>query len=280
MSIHAKIALTTATDFAVIIYVAQGQSNLTSLVAVLMGQQKVESLGAHTLVRMILMDKEKFELKLKKNYHGDGRLYEILLYCEPNSGHGWKPIAKFYHEFTDAEKNAERIVELWNDSLLPQAEPERKPPYTNCQRSLMKKYQCFDCVLYPDCDALNKEAIFRVEPSPDLVEQVARWLYNWEDFEFNRPPFALEDWDMGAKELISLIRPSIEQEAFQAGVKHGTDTAFAVCLASPENAVMKFVDEHIQEARKQLMDFKCDECSTPGFTHLIIPQSKLKEWNL
>jgi len=55
-----------------------------------------------------------YNLKLKKNYRSDGSLYEILLYCEPNSGHGWKPIARFYPEFTDAEENAERIIKLWN----------------------------------------------------------------------------------------------------------------------------------------------------------------------
>jgi len=54
------------------------------------------------------------KLKLKKNYRSDGSLYEILLYCDPNSGHGWKPIARFYPEFTDAEENAEKIVRLWN----------------------------------------------------------------------------------------------------------------------------------------------------------------------
>jgi len=69
---------------------------------------------------MILTEEEyqpKFQLKLKKSFRRDGSVYEILLYCEPNSGHGYTPIAKFCYEFVDAEQNAEWIVKLWNDKL-------------------------------------------------------------------------------------------------------------------------------------------------------------------
>jgi len=31
---------------------------------------------------------------------------------------------------------------------------------------------------------------------------------------------------------------------------------------------------------KEMMEFKCDECATPGFVHLIIPVKKLQEWGL
>jgi hypothetical protein len=55
------------------------------------------------------------QLKLKIHTRSDGSIYEMLLYTEPNAGHGWKPIARFYPEFTDALPNAEHIVALWND---------------------------------------------------------------------------------------------------------------------------------------------------------------------
>ena len=48
--------------------------------------------------------------------------------------------------------------------------------------------------------------------SENLVEQVAKWLYYWEDDSYKKPPFAIEDWEVGAKELISIIRPAIEKE--------------------------------------------------------------------
>ena len=70
-----------------------------------------------------------------------------------------------------------------------------------------------------------------------LVEQVARTPIESHRYK-QRRYLTIEC----IERLISLIRPSIEQEA-----------------------------------RKQFMEFKCDECSTPGFIHFIVPIDKLKE---
>jgi len=32
--------------------------------------------------------------------------------------------------------------------------------------------------------------------------------------------------------------------------------------------------------RELVGDFKCDDCSTPNFIHLVIPNSKLREWGI
>ena len=56
------------------------------------------------------------DLKLRYDYRPDGSVYGLQLYCTPNAGHGFKPIARFHPEFVDVIANAERIVTLWNEA--------------------------------------------------------------------------------------------------------------------------------------------------------------------
>ena len=59
-------------------------------------------------------ERTKANLKLRYQTRQNGSVSGLELYCEPNSGHGYRPIATFHPEFVDVIANAERIVELWN----------------------------------------------------------------------------------------------------------------------------------------------------------------------
>lgn len=40
------------------------------------------------------------------------------------------------------------------------------------------------------------------------------------------------------------------------------------------------IEEAERKGRQEMMGFKCDECSTPNFIHLVIPIKQLKAWRL
>jgi len=49
---------------------------------------------------------------------------------------------------------------------------------------------------------------------------------------------------------------------------------------SVESALLKQAEISFNVGIKEVVEFKCDECSTPNFIHLVVPIKKLKEWGI
>jgi len=118
-------------------------------------------------------------------------------------------------------------------------------------------------VIAPD----KETAIERMPDGKDMINNVTRWdaLYQTifkagyeQGLKEQGTPHAdaeirLADKEYAERYRIEWMRDNQWKEAFAAGK---------------------------QEGRKEVMEFKCDECSTPNFTHLVIPNVKLKKWRI
>jgi hypothetical protein len=60
-----------------------------------------------------------------------------------------------------SSKEAFPQVQMCEKCYEPPELPVPTKPYKTCQRSVMQQWSCFDCLLYHDCEAPNKEAQFR-----------------------------------------------------------------------------------------------------------------------
>ena len=59
------------------------------------------------------------------------------------------------------------------------------------------------------------------------------------------------------------------------------DTVMVRTLMEGDNSYERKVKQaeiSFKAGIKEVTGFKCNECSTPGFIHLVIPVSKIKEW--